>query len=162
MAVAFTAILMIMVYNFYNATRAVYATGVAGQVLQDGVNTALSQMIQGKTEPTGVYRLSEAVSYTITSLSEMHFVGTDGIERWYKLNAGATQLIYHHPTTNGTVDEVIYQAPATAIMTLRFSIPTVANYSAAVVGIDLSIAQTVSGRAVSGAASTIVQLRNHP
>lgn len=162
MAVVFTVILVMVVVNFYNVTRVAYVTGVAEQTFQDGVNVMLSQIIQGKTEPSGVFRLSEAVSYSIPNLSELHFWGTDDVERWYRLNNTSTQLIYHHPTAAGTVDEVIYSAPAGATITLRFSVPAVANYTSSVVGVDVALSQNINGRTVIGSASTIIHLRNHP
>lgn len=161
-AIAFTVVLMTIIGSFYNTTRGVNSAGTAGQMLQDGSNLVLSKIIEGKTEPTGVYRLAEATNYSIASLSELHFWGTDGIERWFKLNGTSTQLLYHHPTSSGTIDEVIYTVPANATLTLRFWVPAVANYSAAVVGIDAALTQTVLKRSISGSSTTIVNLRNHP
>ena len=185
-AVTFTVILMTVIGSFYNTTRVVNASGTAGQMLQDGSNLILSKIIEGKTEsivinnnvvPT-IYRLSEAVQYCIgtgawpcagsASIAELHFKGTDGVECWYKLNSTSTQLIYCYPTsiTNGVAtsytNEVIYTAPINATLTLRFWIPTVANYPASVVGVDAALTQNVLGRAVAGSSSTIVHLRNHP
>lgn len=162
LATAFTVVLVTVVVNFYNTTRIVNSAGTSGQVLQDGSNLVLAKIIEGKTEPTGVFRLAEAVSYSIVSLSELHFLGTDGTQRWYKLNGTSTQLLYHHPTSSGTIDEVIYTVPTNATLTLRFWIPSVANYAAAVIGIDAALTQTVLGRSISGSSSTIVNLRNHP
>lgn len=161
MATVFTVLLVMVVVNFYNVSRVAYVTGVAGQTFQDGVHVMLSQIIQGKTEPGGVFRLSEATSYSIVNISELHFWGTDNVERWYRLNNTSTQLIYHHPTASGAVDEVIYTAPAGATITLRFSVPAVANYASSVVGVDIALSQTINGRVVTGSSSTIVHLRNH-
>ncbi len=171
--VAITLILMIVVFNFYNLSKLVYSSGLAQQSLQDGVNIVLSKIIEGKTEPSGVYRLAEGTSYCIgtgvacsgpSSIAELHFWGIDGTERWYKLDNTSTELIYHHPTVaypSGS-DDVIYTTPKGSILTLRFWVPNVANYPAAVVGMDVALTQSVFGRTVTGDSTTIVNLRNHP
>ncbi|MBF0490682.1 MAG: hypothetical protein HQL15_08750 [Candidatus Omnitrophica bacterium] len=161
-AVAFTLVLVTVVVNFYNTTRRVYSSGISAQMLQDGCHLVLSKLIEGTKEPTGIYRLSEGVSYNIAIMAELHYWGLDNIERWYQLDNTSTQLIYHHPTALGTMDEVIYTAPTGSTLTLRFWIPSVANYSSAVIGVDVALTQTVLGRAVSGAATTLINLRNHP
>ena len=88
---AILLVLMIFVFNFYNVTRVVYSRNLYQQMLTDGTNIMLGRIIEGKTEPSGVVRLAQAVSYCIgsgvncagVSSSELHFWGTDNIERWY-------------------------------------------------------------------------------
>lgn len=65
MAVAFSVLLLTGVYSFYNASSQTYSAGISGQALQDAATIVLSQIIEGGTEPTGVYRLSTAISYMI-------------------------------------------------------------------------------------------------
>ena len=74
MAVAFTVLLMTGVYGFYNVSSQTYSAGISGQTLQDAANIALSQIIEGKTESTGVYRLSTAKSYYIPNAQQTLFI----------------------------------------------------------------------------------------
>jgi len=169
-ATAITVILMVMVFGFFNLFKLVYSSGIAQQTLQDSTNIILGKIIEGKTEPGGVYRLTEGmcpngVCYNIANISELHYWGyPDGIERWYRLDGTSTQIIYHHPITGSPLgaDEVIYTAPTGSTIALRFSIPTVANYSAAVVQMDVALTQTIFGKKISGASTTVVNIRNHP
>lgn len=149
------------VASVYILSNKTYSIGVARQWLQDETNIILTKIIEGKQEPGGVVRLCEAVSYNIVNISELHFTGTDSTERWFRLNNSSTSLIYHHPTTSGNVDETIYTAPIGVTITLRFSIPSGAQYTGVVVGIDVALTNTISGRTVSSSASTYVNIRNH-
>lgn len=149
------------VTSFYILSNRTYSVGVAKQWLQDSANIILTKIIDGKQEPGGVIRLCEAVSYNIVNISELHFTGIDGVERWFRLDNSSTNLIYHHPTASGTIDETIYSAPTGTTITLRFSTPLGAQYTGVVVGIDAALAKNVSGSAVSGSASTYVNIRNH-
>lgn len=197
--ITITLILMMVVFNFFNLSKLVYSYGLAGQMLQDGDNIVINKIIGGKTEPGGIYRLAQSASYCIgtqsgatstcstqfsptcntTTTGELHFCGyPDYIERSVRLDATATQLIYHHPvspsnnnncsvvfynaSSYNVCDEVVYTAPKGATITLRFWIPAVANYPAAVVGMDAALIQSVFGRSVTGSSTTIVNLRNHP
>jgi hypothetical protein len=160
-ATSFAIILMGAMLGFYILSEKTYSIGVDKHWLQDDANTVITKIIGGKGEPGGVFRLSEAVSYNIAGISELHFVGIDGIERWFNLDNSCTSVIYHHPIASGTADEIIYSAPAGATITLRFSIPTGAQYTGVVIGIDVEITNNVSGNAISGSASTYVNIRNH-
>lgn len=166
-------IVIIGMFNFYNVTRQVYSSSISRQTLEQGANLVLSKMIEGGTEPGGVYRLMQGVSYCIGAgvspschtaiTSELHFWGPDGIERWYHLNSTNTSLLYHHPMASNTqgADEMIYTAPRGTTITLLFWIPAV-NYSAAVVGASVTLTQNVLGATITGSATTLVNLRNHP
>ena len=164
---AILLVLMIFVFNFYNVTRVVYSRNLYQQMLTDGTNIMLGRIIEGKTEPSGVVRLAQAVSYCIgsgvncagVSSSELHFWGTDNIERWYSLTNGSTSLLYHHPTAAAPAgaDEVIYTAPNGATVTLLFWVPA-GNYPAANVGVSVSLTKSTT----TGSATTVVNLRNHP
>ena len=160
-AMVIAVFLIGVVVNFYILTSRTNSTGINRQWLQNDANTILTKIIEGKLEPGGVFRLCEAVSYNVVSISELHFTGTDSLERWFRLNSSSTSLIYHHPTASGNVDETIYTAPAGAAITLRFSIPLGAQYTGVVVGIDAVLTKNISGRMVSGSASTYVNIRNH-
>ena len=149
------------VLSFFYFSNKAYSMGVSRQQLQDDANVILTKIIEGKSEPAGVFRLSEAVSYNIVGISELHFVGTDSIERWFSLDNSSASIIYHHPTAFGTTDEIIYSVSTGATITLRFSIPTGAQYSGVVIGIDAAITKNVSGNIISGSASTYVNIRNH-
>ncbi len=160
-AMALGIVLIGAVFNAYNLVRPIYTVGLARQGLQDGANTVINKILTGKTEVGGIYRLPEAVSFVIVAIDNLSFVGQDGSTRSYRLNGAATQVIYNHPSGAGAVDEVVYTAPTGSVITLRFSNPGCVNCAAVAVQIDVSLTQTVSGRAVSGSASTIVNVRNH-
>ncbi len=138
-----------------------YATNVMGQTLQRDANLLLTKILKGKTEPTGTFRLAEAETYTLTSISELHFTCTDGIERWYRLSSDGTQVIYHHPTSAGEQDEVIYTAPAGRTITLRFWMPAGSSFENIGIGIDVGLSQAVRGVTVTGSVTTMTNIRNH-
>ena len=88
----------------------------------------------------------------------------DNTARWYYLNSSGTSVIYHHPSGAGTVEEKIYTAPQGSTLSLRFS-PATTNPSFDV-EIDVAVTQNLSqgennNRVISGAASTVLLLRNH-
>ena len=173
MATLISVVLFVGIFNFYYVSKSIYALGIARQALEDGAHVVVSKMIEGGTEAGGgTYRLAQGVSYCIGSgascgtvtTSELHFRGTDSIERWYSLNNTNTALIYHHPIAGspGGADETIYTAPMGAAMTLLFWIPAVNNYPAAAVGVNVTLTKNVFGKNVTGSAATVVTLRNHP
>jgi prepilin-type N-terminal cleavage/methylation domain-containing protein len=131
----------------------------ADQDLQQVANVIMNKIIKGANEPGGVYRLSEATSYTTPGISELRFTGTDGIERRYFITGSS--LFYRHPTTAGTVDEVLYTAPAGTSLTLRFWTLSGSNYTNITVGIDVGLSKTINGKAVVGSATTMINIRNH-
>ncbi len=172
MATAFAVILFGAVYNSYSMVKQVYVSSTASQSLQSGANLILARIIQGGTESTGIFRLSEGVSYTVVSLSRLNFVGLDGNTRSYSLNGAGTQVIYSHPcgvcATSSTVlglanyiDEVIYTAPTGAAINLRFSPPTNPLYTGVYITVYVDLTQTVNGQTLSGSTSTMILLRNH-
>lgn len=158
-----SAALIGVLVSFYFLTNRTYSRWSSEQRLQECANIILTKIREGGSEPGGIFRLSEAASYTVTSLSELHFTGTDGIDRSFKLNSTATSLVYHHPILGSPTgaDETIFTAPNGATITLRFSIPLGAQYTGIVVGIDVTVTQNVSGRVCSGSVSTYVNIRNH-
>lgn len=176
MAVAFSVLLLTGVYGFYNVSSQTYSAGISGQALQDAANIALSQIIEGKTESTGVYRLSTAKSYYIPNLNKLYYCqdnscsAADATARYYTLDPTNTKILYYHPTTNPLGYDIIYQAPTGSTLTLRFSYPQLGNppaFSSTVVEIDVALTRNLPANitnqrlAVSGAASTYVLLRNH-
>ncbi len=160
-ALALGLFVLSSVYSIFAESQRFYRSNIAGANFQRNANLLMSKIIKGKREPGGIFRLSEAASYNLVSIGELHFVGTDGIERWYWVNGSGTSVTYHHPTFNGVQNEVIYTAPAGAVITLRFWIPTGAVYSNICVGIDAAIAQMILGKPVTGSATTMINLRNH-
>jgi len=160
-AAAIAVFMIGIVFSFYYSSNQAYSMGISRQQLQDDANVILAKVIECKSEPGGVFRLSEAVSYHIAAISELHFVGTDRIERWFRLDNSSASIIYHHPTASGTTDENIYSAPTGATITLRFSTPSGPQYTGVVIAIDIAITKNVSGNTVSGSASTYVNIRNH-
>jgi hypothetical protein len=85
----------------------------------------------------------------------------DSTARWYYLNSTSTSVIYHHPSSSGSVvEENIYTAPTGSSLRLRFSPPSLGSTSSPstiVVEIDVALISNTA----SGAASTFVLLRNH-
>ncbi len=171
-ALAFSVSLMIVVTNFYSVTRKVFADGLSRQSLEDGAHIILSRIIGGKTEPGGVVRLAQAVEYCFgpgagclpSSQHQLYFTCLDNISRWYRLDNTNTSLIYHHPTAASPAgeDEVIYIAPSGVTIALDFWSPTAIDpnfrYPAGAVGVSVTLTQN----SITGFASTLVNLRNHP
>jgi len=162
---ALVIILITSTVGAFVLIKHIFASDTMAANLQRDANLIMEKILKGKRESTGIFRLSEAFTYRIVSISELHFTGTDGIERWFRLGNTSTSVIYHHPTAAGTTDETIYTAPSGATITLRFSIPVGPQYSGVVVGIDVAILQNknISGaiKTVSSSASTYVNIRNH-
>lgn len=140
--------------------KQISATSIAQANLQRDANVIMKKITKGGRESGGIFRLSEAVSYSITGISELHFVGTDGIERWYYLNDTGTSVLYHHPGFSSQ-DEVIYTAPQGASITLRFWQPSGGIFTNIDVGIDVAVSQSILGKNISGSVTTIVNIRNH-
>ena len=148
--------------------KQVFVRDIAAANFQRDANVIMKKIIKGEPESGGIFRLSEAVSYnlkinSITGLTELHFVGTDGIERWYCLSSDSTGvwISYHHPgwfTQNG---EKIYKVPPGAKATLRFWLPSGSVFTNIDVGIDVAVSQNILGKNLSGSTTTIVNIRNH-
>ena len=160
-ALTISVLLITAVLGAYITSSEFLFSNVAGRNVQSDANLLMNKIIKGRREPTGIFRLSEAASYNPQSVSELHFTGTDGIERWYRLGANNASVIYHHPTANGVQDEVIYNVPQGNALTLRFWIPAGANFTNIGVGIDVALSQVFRGRTVSGSVSTMINIRNH-
>ena len=143
------------------SSRQVCTSVTADQDLQQTANMVLNKIIKGGSETGGTFRLSEATSYTIATISELHFVGTDGTERRYFLDNTGKALWYRHPGAGGTVDELIYRAPAATTLTLRFWPVAGASYTNVTIGIDFGLSKLVNGRTIAGSASTLINIRNH-
>jgi len=56
---------------------------------------------------------------------------------------------------------VIYTAPVGNTLALRFWVLAGTPYANATLGIDVGLSQNVSGRTVSGSATTMINIRNH-
>ena len=138
------------------SSRQLCTSIAADQDLQQTSNVIMNKIIKGSKETNGTFRLSEARSYTIATLTELHFTGTDGIERRYFLSDGGTKLWYRHPVAGVTKDELLYKTPKGTTLTLRFSMN-----STVTVEIDVALSRTVNGRAVVGSATTVINIRNH-
>ena len=143
------------------SSRQICTSVTADQDLQQTVNVIMNKIIKGGPEPDGTFRLSEATSYTIVSISELHFVGIDGIERRYFLDNTGRELWYRHPGAGGTSDELIYRAPTGTTLTLRFWALAGSIYNKITVGIDVGLSKIVNGRNAVGSATTMINIRNH-
>jgi len=161
LAMTITVFMMGVVFSFYHLSNNASSTGIPRQQLQNDSGVILGKILEGKSEPGGVFRLSEMVSYNRVSINELHFWGIDGAERWIRLDNASGTIIYHHPTAAGPADEIIYTASPGVTITLRFSTPVGAQYTGVVIGIDVALTNTISGNTVSGSVSTYVNMRNH-
>jgi len=160
-ASALVIIFTSVTFGIFTLVRKEISLNITSGNLQCDADVVIGRIIKGSPEPGGIARLSEAISYQLASVSELHFVGTDRIERWYRLSPDGKSIVYHHPTASGIRDEVIYTAPAYANLTLRFWIPAGAIYTNIDVGIDVGLSQKIYDMTVSGSATTMVNIRNH-
>ena len=145
--------------------KRVFIRDIVEANLQRDANVIMKKLIKGEREAGGIFRLSEASSYNITTngatgVTELHFFGTDDIERWYYLNSAGTSILYHHPGFTNP-EEVIYAAPQGATITLRFWTPPGSMFTNIAIGIDVAVSQTMFGKKISGSVTTIVNIRNH-
>jgi hypothetical protein len=147
--------------------KQVFVRDIVEANLQRDANVIMKKLIKGEREAGVIFRLSEAVSYSIvingmTGVTELHFMSPspDTNDRWYYLNAAGTSVLYHHPGFPVN-DEVIYTAPQGAVITLRFWTPPGSMFTNIAVGIDVAVSQNMSGKNVSGSVTTIVNIRNH-
>ena len=160
-AVGLSAMFTGLVLAALVSARQICTSITADQDLQQTANVVMNKIIKGGSEPGGTFRLSEATSYTIANISELHFVGTDGIERRYFLDNTGKELWYRHPGTGGTSDELIYKAPTGTTLTLRFWTLAGSTYTNITIGIDFGLSKIVNGRNVVGSATTMINIRNH-
>jgi prepilin-type N-terminal cleavage/methylation domain-containing protein len=158
-AIGLSALFTGFVFAALISSRQICTSNTANQELQQTTNVVMNKIIKGGLEPGGIFRLSEATSYTIASINDLHFFGTDGNERRY-FQTGAS-LMYRHPTANGTQDETLYTAPTGTTLTLRFWTLAGSSYTNIAVGIDVGLARVVNGRNASGSATTMINIRNH-
>ena len=145
----------------------VYISSIAQSQLQKDANMALEKMIKGKAEGSSIFRLSEATKFTIPKISELHFWGTDNVERWYYLNNTGMAILYSHPGHTGSGSDVIYTAPKGASIALRFwphpvTIPPGDVYTNIDVCLGVTISQNLLGKNIGGSVTTMVNIRNHP
>ncbi len=160
-ATALSALLTGLILTALISSRQICTSVTADQDLQQTANVIMNKIIKGGSEPGGIFRLSEATSYSIATISELHFTGTDSIERRYFLNNTGTSLVYRHPTATGTQDEVLYTAPTGTTLTLRFWPLAGSTYTNITVGIDVGLARVVNSRNVVGSETTMINIRNH-
>jgi (2Fe-2S) ferredoxin len=64
-AVAFSVLLISGVFGYYYASNQIFTSGILGENLQDGANIVLSKILEGETEPTGIFRLETAQAYMV-------------------------------------------------------------------------------------------------
>jgi len=156
-AAALGILIVAATVHFYFSTNNTYSSSVSRQQYQDFAHVILSKIIDGQSLVGGAH-LSEAVSYNIVSLSELHFTDINGVERAFYLNNAATSLMFN-PDVNSpnSAIQTVFTAPSGTLITLRFS----HLYTGEVVGIDAAISRVVSGATIAGSASTFVTIRNH-
>lgn len=160
-AIGLSALFTGVIFAALASSRQICASVTADQDLQQTANVIMNKLIKGGSESGAIFRLSEAKSYTIISISELHFVGADNIERRYFLSNTGTELRYRHPVGGSTSDELIYRAPPGTTLTVRFWPLAGNNYTNITVGIDVGLSKMVNGRNVIGSATTMINIRNH-
>ena len=151
-----SVIFFISVLGVFVVAKNLYARVIAAQGLQRDVNLALSTIVKGITENNNKSGLRSAVSFTIPSITEIDFVGSDTVARKYYLGPGG--IVYNSPK-QAPNPQTIYSTPVNGTITLRFWRPYM-DYET--VGIYIAIAQNVAGRNIYGSLSTYVNLRNTP
>lgn len=174
MAVAFSVLLLIGVYGFYNVSSQSYSSGISGQTLQEGANIVLSKITEGETESGTVYRLATGTSYMIPngSANELYSCGSspqvspcnmndpfselyycqdspcngasDPTARWYYLNSAGTSVIYHHPASNSGTIEENIYTAPTGSALTLRFSPAAVNTPLNVVEIDVAFTQVLS------------------
>ena len=149
------------VLGLFVTSKQFYTVNILGESLQRDANKVMAKIIKGKIEPGGIYRLSDAAAYNLVALSELHFWGQDGTERWIRLSGDGRSVIYHHPTSNGQQDEILYTTPDGVALTLRFWVPPGPLYAGVNIALDVGLSRDLRGRTFNGSATTIVNIRNH-
>jgi len=133
--------------------------GIAAQGLQRDADWIMDRMVRGVKEGGARYGLRSAVSFTPpASVTTIDFTGTDGNVREYSLVSGG--IAYRSPAQTPNT-RTIYTAPPNATVILRFQQPA-GHADNETLSIYIGITQRVSGRTVSGSATTYVNLRNIP
>ena len=148
-ASALVIILIASVLGSFVFTNSFYKTSVIRENFQRAAFVAMGKIIKGSYETsnpsTGMIRLAEASLYgfakdrtepvpppppgntiyffTLAETMASSYTNTTPYNRWFTLNSTNTSIIYHHPTSSGSIDEVIYTAPAGANITLIFWTP---------------------------------------
>lgn len=160
-ATALSAVLTGLLIAAFMSSSQVCTTVTKDQDLQQTANVIMNKIIKGASESGVIYRLSEAKSYTIASISDLHFVGIDGVDRRYFLSNAGNELWYTHPGGGVAGSDLIYRAPTGTTLTLRFWPLAGAAYTNITVGIDVGLAKAVNGRNVVGSVTTMINIRNH-
>ena len=136
--------------------KGIFAANIAKATFQRDAEVVMNQIIEGKSDPSGI-RLSETASVTFYSdASKLTFIGTDGIQRTYSLTNNGTSLLYSDQ--NG-IQKTMYTAPQGAIIGLTFT-PVDLNPTLCVC-IYVSISQIINGKTVLGSLESSIYLRNH-
>jgi hypothetical protein len=135
--------------------KVMYASSMASQELQRGVDQVMATMVRGMTENGTKTGLRSAVSFTIPSTTEVDFVGADGTTRKYYVGSGG---IVYDSSKQSPNPQTIYTKPANSTITLRFwNQPSSSNK---MIGIYLAVSRTVSGKVITGSLQTYVNLKN--
>jgi prepilin-type N-terminal cleavage/methylation domain-containing protein len=171
-AVAISVMLCGAVLGTYIMVERFYATNILGQNLQRDADILMDKIIKGKTiEPGGFFRLSEATSFLQLNINNLRFKGSHFNCGGYKLSANGVSVIHYFVAGSSSQDcflfgneqdDVIYTTPKGAALTLRFWEPVGAQYAGIDVGVDVAISQKIVGKTVSGSATTMLNIRNHP
>lgn len=175
LACAITVILLTSVQGAFVLTKQIYASSIARANLQRDADITLKKMIKGECESTGIFRLSDAKKFRIVNINKLEFWGADNdvssaATRWYCLNGSGTSILYHHPRAIGAQDEIIYTVPSGAALTLQFRPHAVILppngpgdvYTNIDTCINVAISQNLYGKNISGSATAMVNIRNHP
>lgn len=157
---ALVLILIISAFGIFILVRKTQMISINEGNFQRDASIILARIIKGTRESGGIYRLSEAASYQINSISDMTFTCADGSSRRYYLNGDSTSLLYQSGNSP-SYTTTVYTAPAGAVITLRFWTPSGDVYTNTSMGIDVAVSQPILDRTVSGSVTTLVNIRNH-
>lgn len=138
--------------------KAFASSSMSEQELQRDIDVIMGRIVRGMKEGTDLFGLRSAKSFTIPSIAEIDFTGTDANIRKYYLSGAS--IVYESPAVSPAI-QTVYIAPAGATVILRFWEP--AGYmDHETVGVYICVTKQAGGKTVSGSLSTYVNLRNIP
>ena len=147
--VVFFAISSIIVFT----AQTLSASGVE-LGLQTDMNNLARQITVGVYDPGGIdCGLRGSTSYEVISSQQIDFYDTIGTKRSFIVSGNS--LIYSSPTQD-PAQSVIYTAPTGSTLNVVFK----SLWATSLVGIDISVTQTVNGKTLTGSVVTYVYLRN--
>lgn len=141
-----------------------YGFSVSESHLQNCANNIMEKIVSYQDTPNGVGRLTEAVNFSIPNQNEIQFTDINGLERRFYTDSSNVYFgidANPDPDSDSFVDQVIFTAPTNSTISLRFYEHTGAEYTTITLCIDAAVTKSLRGQALSGAVSTVLNIRNH-